>query len=126
MKKLIELKKKLMINNDCQKLILIDFDEVKKTQIALKFAYTMKKRWLEYFIFWISTLSVESFEQTYKDIATKCFISLNFKKENSKKSIQRYLNNDSTNKWFFVVDNLNDQKTLFKISSELKKCKNNF
>ena len=109
-----------MISNDCQKLALVGLDGVGKTQVALELAYTVKERWPEYSIFWVPALSTESFEQAYRDIAIKCSIPLNPKEEDPKESVQRYLSSGSAGKWFLVVDNSDDQETLFETSGELR------
>ncbi|KAL9123952.1 MAG: hypothetical protein Q9217_006671 [Psora testacea] len=105
--------------HDCQKLALVGLSGVGKTQVALELAYTVKERWPEYSIFWVPALSAESFEQAYRDIATRYSIILNPKEEDLKESVRRYLNNISTGKWLLVVDNSDDQEVLFGTSAEL-------
>ena len=119
-KKLVELEEKLMISNDCQKLALVGLGGVGKTQVALELAYTVKERWPEYSIFWVPALSAESFEQAYRDIAIRCSIPLNPKEEDPKESVQRYLSSGPAGKWFLVVDNSDDQETLFGTSGGLR------
>ncbi|KAI9715644.1 MAG: hypothetical protein M1812_005796 [Candelaria pacifica] len=104
-KKLKELEEKLIVSNDCQKLALVGLGGVGKTQVALELAYTVKERWPEYSVFWVPTLSAESFEQAYEDIVTRCSIALNAKEEDPKESVRRYLNSGSAGKWLLVVDN---------------------
>ncbi|MCJ1381674.1 hypothetical protein MMC17_004785 [Xylographa soralifera] len=112
-KKLKELEEKLVTHDDCQKVALVGLGGIGKTQVALKLAYTVKKHRPEYSIFWVSTLSTESFEQAYRDVATRCSITLNPKDEDPKESVRRYLNSDLAGKWLLVVDNADDQDVLF-------------
>ena len=109
----------MIISDDCRKLALVGLGGIGKTQVALELAYTVKERWPEYSIFWVPALSVESFEQAYGDIATKCSIALN-PQEDPKDSIRHYLNSGSAGKWLLIVDNSDDQDILFGTSKELR------
>ncbi|MCJ1279782.1 hypothetical protein MMC21_007606 [Puttea exsequens] len=113
MEKLEELEEKLILSNDCQKLALVGLGGVGKTQVALKLAYTIKERWPEYSIFWVPAVSVESFEQGYRDIASHCSVALNPMEEDVKDSVRRYLNSSSAGKWLLIVDNADDEEILF-------------
>ena len=57
-------------------------------------------------------LSAESFEQAYREIATRCSVPEN-PKEDLKKSVQRYLSSSSAGEWLLVVDNVDEQEILF-------------
>ncbi|KAL8858444.1 MAG: hypothetical protein Q9178_005125, partial [Gyalolechia marmorata] len=116
-KKLKELEEKLITSDNCQKLALVGLGGVGKTQVALQFAYTIKKHWPEYSIFWVPALSAESFEQAFRDIATRCSIALNPGEEDPKESVWRYLNSDLAGKWLLIVDNADDEEILFGGSS---------
>jgi len=73
----------------------------------------VKERCPEYSIFWVPAVSAESFEQAYRDIATRCSIALNPEEEDLKESVRRYLNSSLAGKWLLVVDNSDDQEVLF-------------
>ncbi|KAL8699698.1 MAG: hypothetical protein Q9201_005860 [Fulgogasparrea decipioides] len=115
--KLKELEEKLFINSHCQKLALVGLGGVGKTQMALELAYTVKEHWLEYSIFWAPAISAESFEQAYRDIATRCSIALDSKKEDPKESVRQYLDSDLAGKWLLIVDNADDEEILYGGSS---------
>ena len=91
---------------------------VGKTQVALEFAYTVRARWPGYSIFWVPAVSAESFEQSYRDIATECSIVLDPSEKDSKKVVQRYLSSASAGRWLLIVDNCDDEKVLFGIPGE--------
>lgn len=110
----------MIISHDCRKLALVGLGGVGKTQVALELAYTVKERWPEYSVFWVPAISAESFEQAYRDIATRYSIALNPEEEDPKDSVRRYLNSDSAGKWFLIVDNSDDQEILFGTSGELR------
>ncbi|KAF2193564.1 purine and uridine phosphorylase [Zopfia rhizophila CBS 207.26] len=63
------LKRKLMVNQDCQKMSIVGLGGTGKTQVALRFAYMVKETWLDFSIFWVPALSLESYEQACADIA---------------------------------------------------------
>lgn len=116
-KKLKELEKKLIASDECQWLALVGPGGVGKTQVALQFAYTVKKHWPEYSIFWVPAISAESFEQAFRDIATRCSIALNPEEEDPKESYRRYLSSDLAGKWLLIVDNADAEDILFRGSS---------
>ena len=87
MKKLVELGESLIISDDCQKLVLVSLGGAGKMQVALELAYIAKKRWPEYYIFWVPALSAQSFEQAYRDVTTRFSIPLNPKEEDPKESV---------------------------------------
>lgn len=55
-------------------------------------------------------ISEESFEQAYRDIATRCSIPT---EEDPKESIRRYLDSDTASQWLLTVDNADDEEILF-------------
>jgi hypothetical protein len=63
------LQQKLIVDCNCQKLSIVALGGTGKTQVALQFAYSVKERWLEFSIFWLPALSIESFEQACIDVA---------------------------------------------------------
>ena len=86
--------------------------------MALELAYMVKEHWPEYSIFWVPAVSAESFEQAYRDIATRCSITLNPKEEDPKDSVRRYLNGSLAGRWLLIVDNVDDEEILFEKPSD--------
>ena len=68
----------------------------------------------------MSVLSAESFEQAFRDIATRCSIALNPEEEDPKETVWRYLNSDLAGKWLLIVDNADNEEILFRGSSNSK------
>ncbi|KAF2685268.1 hypothetical protein K458DRAFT_477318 [Lentithecium fluviatile CBS 122367] len=73
-----------------------------KTQIALQFAYIVKKTWPECSIFWVPALSFESFEQACVDIARALHIPQAAGGDE-----------DRAGRWLLVVGNADDPDILF-------------
>jgi Cdc6-like AAA superfamily ATPase len=63
------LKQKLLVNKDCQKVVISGLGGIGKTQVALQFAYSVKEDYPEFSIFWVQALSMETFEQGCMEMA---------------------------------------------------------
>ena len=84
---------------------------VGKTQVALEFAYAVKKTQLEYSVFWMPALSMESFEQACAQIARILGISQAAEdKEDVKELVRRYLSSERAGQWLLIVDNADDME----------------
>ena len=84
-----------------------------KTQIALSFAHSVKEKHPEYSVFWVPALSVESFEQAYREIAKVVGLRLvPNEEEDVKEAVWRHLSATSAGKWLMIVDNADDMDML--------------
>ena len=109
-----ELTQKLLVNKECQRVALVGLGGIGKTQVALEFAYIVKASWLEYSIFWIPALSMESMEQACADIARIQGIPpVADDKEDIKELVRQYLNDEAAGQWLLIVDNADDMELLF-------------
>src|ERR1700750_3334582 len=52
------LKQKLLVTKDCQKVAISGLGGIGKTQVALQFAFYVKKEYPEFSIFWVQALSM--------------------------------------------------------------------
>ena len=108
-----DLKQRLFVNEECQKMAIVGLGGIGKTQVALEFAYQVKEVWPEYSIFWIPALSMESLEQAYGDIARKSNLPRSAEaKKDVKELVKEYLSNETAGKWLLVVDNADDMDLL--------------
>ena len=92
---------------------IVGLGGIGKTQIALSFVHAVKEKRPEFSVFWVPALSVESFEQAYREIAKTVGIrSVSNEEEDVKEAVRRYLSATSAGKWLLIVDNADDMDIL--------------
>ncbi|KAF1809967.1 TPR repeat protein [Eremomyces bilateralis CBS 781.70] len=107
------LKKKLLIDKECQKMALVGLGGVGKTQTALEFAYWVRGSYPDFSIFWLPALSMETFEQACTEIARKLKMHQSEDgKEDVRKLVQQGLSEKTKNKWLLIIDNADDMDLL--------------
>jgi hypothetical protein len=85
-----------------------------KTQIALEFARSVKEEKLDYSVFWVPAVSLESFEQACVEIARVLQIpQAADDKQDVKELVKQYLSDPSAGKWLLIVDNADDMGVIF-------------
>ncbi|KAJ5923435.1 TPR repeat protein [Penicillium verhagenii] len=103
------LKQKLLVNKDCQKVALSGLGGIGKTQVALDFAYSVKEDYPEFSIFWIQSLSMETFELGCMEIARALGIRQGQESNEDVKILMRQrLCEKTAGKWLLIVDNADD------------------
>ncbi|KAF9884961.1 hypothetical protein FE257_000871 [Aspergillus nanangensis] len=103
------LKQKLLVSKDCQKATLSGLGGIGKTQVALQFAYSVKADCPEFSIFWVQSLSMETFELSCTEAAK--VLGIRQAQENSedvKILFRQHLSAKSAGKWLLIVDNADD------------------
>ena len=109
-----ELQQKLVIRQECQKIAVVGLGGIGKTQIVLEFAQWVKREKPEYLIFWVSAVSLESFEQSCTEIARILRIPRPADDKTDVKELVRwYLSDSAAGKWLLVVDNADDMQVLY-------------
>jgi tetratricopeptide (TPR) repeat protein len=85
-----------------------------KTQLALRFAYTVREIMSAVSIFWMPALSMESYEQACVAVAAALQISQAEKGEdNAKELVKEHLSTDQAGPWLLVLDNADDHDILY-------------
>ncbi|KAJ5151400.1 uncharacterized protein N7482_010652 [Penicillium canariense] len=103
-----ELKNKLFLQANTEKLALFGLGGIGKTQVALQLARWVKAHVPDCSIFWAPALSLESFEQACAQIAKELQIYQNADGESAMEMVHRQLSSDKAGKWLFIVDNADD------------------
>ncbi|KAL9624319.1 MAG: hypothetical protein Q9160_001566 [Pyrenula sp. 1 TL-2023] len=104
-----ELKQKLFGNDKHSQLALVGLGGIGKTQVMLRFAYYVKEELPTYSVFWLSALSVESYEQACAEIVKKLTLpQIREGQVDAKELFKQYLSTGSAGKWLLVVDNADD------------------
>ncbi|KAK6428170.1 hypothetical protein LTR95_015688, partial [Oleoguttula sp. CCFEE 5521] len=107
------LEKKLFVEQDCQKAAVVGLGGIGKTQVVLHFAYSVLDRHADVSVFWVPALSVEAFEQAYREIAVVLGIEVAADgKEDVKELVRRRLSTEAAGKWMLVIDNADDMGIL--------------
>lgn len=82
--------------------------------MALQFAYEIKETRPEWSIFWVSAVSMESFEQACAGIVQALRIPRSGnEEEDPKEPVKEYLSSSWARQWLLVVDNADDPDILF-------------
>jgi tetratricopeptide (TPR) repeat protein len=85
-----------------------------KTQLALRFAYTVRETMSAVSIFWMPALSMESYEQACVAVAAALHISqAETGEDNAKELVKEHLSADQAGPWLLVLDNADDHDTLY-------------
>ncbi|KAI4940878.1 hypothetical protein J4E91_011135 [Alternaria rosae] len=111
---LAELRQRLLVEQDCRKMSIVGLGGMGKTQVALQFAFEVKKTQPEWSIFWLPAVSMESFEQACAGIVQALHIPQKGKgKDDPKELVKQYLSSSRARRWLLVVDNADDPDILF-------------
>lgn len=110
-----ELQQRLFTQADTPILALFGLGGIGKTQVALQLADWVKKQMPEFSVFWVTALSLQTFEQTCSRIVKEVGIQKHSDDEceSAMELVHDYLSSNAAGKWLFIVDNADDLDLLF-------------
>ncbi|KAK7570364.1 hypothetical protein V3481_019544 [Fusarium oxysporum f. sp. vasinfectum] len=115
-----ELQKLLFAHPGGQQAALVGLGGVGKTQIALQLAHLAKndsQSHQQYSVIWMPALSMASFEQACTRMI-KVFDIEHADNEDPKETFKDFLSSEEAGKWFLIIDNADDMKTLYGTAQE--------
>ncbi|KKF92050.1 Patatin [Ceratocystis platani] len=104
---LSQLDDKLFTRTGFQQVALMGLGGMGKTQVALKFAYTVKNKYADYSIFWLTAASMDGFRNSCKELAAALRIDAS-DRQDPRILVKNYLDTSICGKWLLVLDNVDD------------------
>ncbi|KAM0554803.1 hypothetical protein ACHAPJ_006535 [Fusarium lateritium] len=86
---------------------LVGLGGIGKTQIALQFAFLLRRNKPDYSIFWLPAFSMASFEQECTKLVKTLGIRCS-EDEDVREAVRRYLDSEDSGNWVLIVDNADD------------------
>ncbi|CAG2001638.1 unnamed protein product, partial [Fusarium graminearum] len=115
-----ELKRLLFTDLDGPRAALVGLGGVGKTQVALQLAHLVKndsQSHQHYSVIWMPALSMASFEQACTRMI-KIFDIEHGENEDPKEIFKDFLSSEEAGKWFLIIDNADNMKTLYGTTQE--------
>ncbi|KKF92089.1 Patatin [Ceratocystis platani] len=116
---LSKLDDQLFTRTGFQQVALVGLGGMGKTQVALKFAYTVKNKYADYSVFWLTAASMDGFRNSCKELAAALGIDAS-DDEDPRILVKNYLDATICGKWLLVLDNLDDPGLLDAAAKESK------
>jgi tetratricopeptide (TPR) repeat protein len=102
------------VDQDCRELSLLGLGGTGKTQVALQFAYHVKETRPRYSVFWMSAVSMASFEQSCLGIAEKLgILQAKNQEEEPKELLKQHLSSSRSGRWLLILDNADEPNIFF-------------
>ena len=100
--------------DDCQRTAIEGLGGIGKTQIALEAMYRVHKEFSDCSVFWVSAISVSSFENAYREIGQALgIVEISEDKEDIKRLVKTALSREDAGMWLMVIDNADDMDLFF-------------
>ncbi|KAJ6263594.1 hypothetical protein Dda_2162 [Drechslerella dactyloides] len=93
---------------------LVGLGGVGKSQIAIEYAYRMRKHNPQKAVFWIHASSETRFEQAYREMADKLELpGRDDPKVNVLRLVHNWLSSEANGQWLMILDNVDDGRVFF-------------
>ncbi|CAN9307677.1 unnamed protein product [Alternaria alternata] len=104
----------LLQGTGCQKMSIVGLGGAGKTQLALRFAYSVRETMSAVSVFWMPAISIESYEQACVAVAAVLHINqAETGEDNAKELVKEHLSADQAGPWLLVLDNADDHDILY-------------
>ncbi|CAN9172465.1 unnamed protein product [Alternaria alternata] len=104
----------LLGGTSCQKMSIVGLGGAGKTQLALRFAYSVRETMSAVSVFWMPAISIESYEQACVAVAAVLHINqAEMGEDNAKELVKEHLSAHQAGPWLLVLDNADDHDILF-------------
>ncbi|KAL2886104.1 putative acyl transferase acyl hydrolase lysophospholipase [Ceratocystis lukuohia] len=114
---LSQLDDKLFTRTGFQQVALVGLGGMGKTQVALKFAYTVKNKYADYSVFWLTAATIDGFRNSCKELAAALGIDAS-DREDPRILVKNYLDANVCGKWLLVLDNVDDASLFNALAKE--------
>ena len=95
-------------------------DRARKSQLAIRYAQTIRERSPDTWIFWVHGGTAERFEQGYRDIADAVHLpGRNDPNANILQLVHRWLRNEENGRWLMILDNVDDMAVFYSTQPQL-------
>ncbi|KAL2194472.1 hypothetical protein P885DRAFT_71243 [Corynascus similis CBS 632.67] len=111
----LESLKQLLVKSASQaRAALYGLGGIGKTQIALEYAYRLKRECSEMSVFWVHASNAERFRQAYTSIAQECRVpGYDDPKTDILTLVKKWLERKDCRRWLMVIDNADDTQLFF-------------
>ncbi|KKF95579.1 Patatin [Ceratocystis platani] len=107
---------KLFTDTGFHQIALVALGGMGKTQVALKFAYTVKAKYPNYSVFWLTAASMDGFRNSCKELTAELEIETS-DSEDPRLLVKNYLDANVCGKWLLILDNVDDD-SLFDVDDK--------
>jgi tetratricopeptide (TPR) repeat protein len=98
----------------CQRLAISGLGGAGKSTIALEYAYRTRAHHPNRAIFWVTALSLEAFDEAYKEIGEILQIpGIKGKEADVRQLVMRKLSEESSMEWLLIIDNADDHDSFY-------------
>ncbi|KAL2886084.1 Nephrocystin-3 [Ceratocystis lukuohia] len=104
---LYELDNRLFSHTGFQQVALVGLGGMGKTQVALKFAYTVKEKYTDCSVFWVTAASIDGFRNSCKELTASLGIETS-DGDDPRILVKDYLDANKCGKWLLILDNVDD------------------